>query len=62
MDWRNDLQRAIRINEEEIMLLESMIPQAPSQEVQQMLGMMITQEKEEMRIMREMLMGGHMYL
>jgi succinate dehydrogenase flavin-adding protein (antitoxin of CptAB toxin-antitoxin module) len=59
MDWMNGLNRILRINEEEIALLERMLAMAPNEHMRMILRNMITEESEESRVIRELMMGNH---
>jgi ribosomal protein L22 len=54
MDWMDGVRRLIRMNEEQITLIESMIPGAPNDEARHMLRRMITRRREQIRTFREM--------
>ena len=56
MDWMSGLNRILRINEEELALLEGMAPNEP---MRMMIRSMIAQEREESRVIRELMMGHH---
>ncbi len=59
MDWMNGLNRILRINEEELALLERMLAMAPNEHMRMILRNMITEESEESRVIRELMMGNH---
>ena len=59
MDWMHGLNRILRINEEEIALLERMLAMAPNEHMRMILRNMITEESEESRVIRELMMGNH---
>jgi hypothetical protein len=59
MDWMSGLNRILRINEEELALLEGMIAMAPNEPMRMMIRSMIAQEREESRVIRELMMGHH---
>ncbi|WP_422447376.1 hypothetical protein [Thermoanaerobacterium sp. DL9XJH110] len=60
MDWMDGLNRILRIDEQELALLDEMMRYAPGEHMRRMLRMMMAREREEMRMIREMMMGGHM--
>ncbi|HHW02086.1 MAG TPA: hypothetical protein GXX35_04640 [Thermoanaerobacterales bacterium] len=60
MDWREGLNRILRLDEQELALWENLMATAPNESMRRMLRNAIAREREEMRMIRELLMGGSM--
>lgn len=60
MDWRENLERILRLDEQEIALWESLAAAAPNEATRRMIRRAIAREREEMRTIRELIMGKHM--
>lgn len=60
MDWREGLNRILRLDEQELALWENLMTTAPNESMRRMLRNAIAREREEMRMIRELLMGGSM--
>lgn len=61
-DWMEGLRRIMRINEEEISLLERMMGMTRNENMRRILRGMIAEEREENRTIRELMMGHHEYM
>ncbi|AYO30000.1 MAG: hypothetical protein PWR06_2607 [Thermoanaerobacteraceae bacterium] len=60
MDWREGLNRILRLDEQELALWENLMMTAPNESMRRMLRNAIAREREEMRMIRELMMGGPM--
>jgi len=60
MDWKEGISRILRIDEEELALWERLMATAPNEHIRRMIRDMIAREREEMRMLRELMMDSHM--
>lgn len=60
MDWREGLNRILRLDEQELALWENLMMTAPNESMRRMIRNAIAREREEMRMIREFTMGGSM--
>jgi hypothetical protein len=57
MDWREGLNRILRLDEQELALWEKLMMTAPNEHMRRMIRGAIAREREEMRMIKELMMG-----
>lgn len=55
MNWRDCIQRILRLNEEEIRIMDDLISQVQTRQLRQVIDCMREIEQEQMELLRELL-------